>query len=40
MLRMSILILPLMRTDFTLKRWEGILMVGIYFLYIILLMLM
>jgi cation:H+ antiporter len=36
MLGLSILILPLMRTGFTLKRWEGALMVGIYFFHIIL----
>lgn len=31
---LSLLILPLMKTDFTLKRWEGGVLLGIYVLYI------
>ncbi|MFO7891710.1 MAG: calcium/sodium antiporter [bacterium] len=38
MLGLSVLIFPLMKTDFTLKRWEGGLMMGLYFLYIYLLL--
>lgn len=34
MLGLSILIFPLMRTGFTLKRWEGALMIGLYFFYL------
>lgn len=35
---LSLLILPLMKTDFTLKHWEGGVLLGIYILYIIVLM--
>jgi len=38
MLGLSVLIFPLMKTDFILKRWEGTLMVGLYFLYLFLLL--
>ena len=34
MTALSLLILPLMRTDFSLKRWEGGILLGIYCLYI------
>ena len=38
MTALSLLILPLMKTDFTLKRWEGGVLLGIYVLYIVVLM--
>jgi len=38
MLGLSVLIFPLMKTDFTLKRWEGALLLGVYVLYILLLL--
>ncbi len=38
MLGLSVLIFPLMKTDFTFKRWEGGLMMGLYFFYIYLLL--
>ncbi len=38
MLGLSILVLPLMRTGFTLMRWEGALLVGVYVVYIVLIL--
>ena len=38
MLGLGMLILPLMKTGYTLKRWEGALMLGVYFVYLALIM--